>query len=70
MLHIRNHETGAVEPLARDVRARHSDWVHRQLGTRSESDLQHALDQMSIEEFAAHPGAEDEAGIFVPADAP
>jgi len=67
MLRIRNNQTGEVESISRDVRHTHSDWVHAQCGTESESELQDMLSQMSLSEFAANPDSEDSCGIFMTA---
>ncbi len=42
---IRNHATDETEILSRDVRHTHSEWVHEQMGTETESELQDALSQ-------------------------
>jgi len=65
MLRIKNHQTGEVEKLVRDVRHKHSDWVHAQLGTESEAELQLFLDNCILAEFAANPDREDTAGVFM-----
>lgn len=67
-LYIRSHKTGETEELHRDVCHSHPAWVHAQLGTESESDLQHMLDACEIDEYLEHAGKEDAAGIFWQAD--
>lgn len=58
---IRNRRTGKTESLVRDVRHAHSDWVHAQMGTESESELQYVLDNLHADDYAG--GAEDQDGI-------
>lgn len=65
-LSIRNHNNGDVSELVRDVTHAHPDWVHAQLGTNSESELQHFLDSCDEAEFAKHMGFIDVAGVFMP----
>jgi len=65
-LSIRNHNNGDVSKLVRDVTHAHPDWVHAQLGTSSESELQHFLDACDEAEFAKHMGFIDVAGVFMP----
>lgn len=45
------HASGAVYEIHRDVAHRHPEAVHAALGTTSESDLQHALDTMSVDDW-------------------
>lgn len=66
MLFIQNHQTGEIARLDRDGRTVHPAWVHDQLGTDAESDLQYVLDECDLYEFAKRPGQRDEAGIFMP----
>jgi hypothetical protein len=65
MWSIRNHQTGEVIELIRDVCTEHPEWVHQQCGTESESELQHMLDQMSSEDYAK---GQDGFGIGFHAD--
>lgn len=46
---IRHHRTypGSSHRIARDVRISNPDWVHEQLGTESEADLQAYIDQLN-----------------------
>ncbi len=48
---IHNHRTGEVEPLIRDVGHDHPQWIHDQLNTNNESELQRFLDCMNVEDF-------------------
>jgi len=67
MLNIRNFQTGEIEALSRDVSDTHSEWVHDQLGTESESELQGFLDQCSLAEYADNPDNADNCGVFMTA---
>ncbi len=65
---IRSQETGEIEILARDVCTEHSEWVHRQLGTSSESELQHFLDQLEVLayiECSGGPDSRDDFGVGI-----
>ena len=42
---ITSHTTGETLTLSRDVRTVHPAWVHEQMGTETEAELQAALDQ-------------------------
>lgn len=64
-LSICNLQTAETAPLRRDVCHTHAAWVHAQLGTASESELQEFLDHADVAEYAAQPGQPDESGIFV-----
>lgn len=55
--------------LYRDACAVHPDWVHRQLETTSEIELQSVLDQLSAADFIEH-GRCEETGIWFEVDAP
>ena len=66
MLKIRNKKTRKVADLHRDVCHVHAAWIHEQLGTKDESDLQLCLDTLSLTEFAENAGSEDCCGIFAP----
>lgn len=71
MLKIRNLKTGETTSLSRDVRDVHPEWVHEQLGTESESELQGFLDNCSMEEFLLCLDTPDDCGVFYPInDAP
>lgn len=48
---ITDRETGAVARIDRSVTTQHPQWVHGQLGTESESELQHYLDQCSVDDW-------------------
>lgn len=65
MLTILNRETAETERLVRDVCHTHPVWVHKQLGTKSESDLQLMLDCIDEAQYAARPECPDESGIFM-----
>lgn len=60
---IRNHETGEIIAIDRDVRTVHPAWVHDQLGTTCESELQHAMDQCYVGAYAD--GMRDESGVLI-----
>ena len=64
MLQIRSHRTGATETIERDVCHIHPAWVHEQLGTESESQLQQYLDGLDLRTFEENPGCKDAAGMF------
>ena len=59
---IRNHETGEIIAIDQDVRTVHPAWVHDQLGTTCESELQDALSQCHVDDYAD--GARDECGVL------
>ena len=63
-LYIRNFETDEIAALDRDVRTNHPAWVHAQLGTTSESELQLFLDNCMLDEFIHAANREDAAGVF------
>ena len=63
MLRITNFQTGVTEKLVRDVCHDHPAWVHGQLGTGSESELQGFLDCTDLGEFQARPYEEDMCGV-------
>ncbi len=64
-LKIRNAEDASVTAdLVRDVSYHHPPWVHHQLGTESESELQAVLDGCEQGEYLRNPGQADDAGIF------
>lgn len=48
---IANHETHEVIAISRDVATLHPAWVHEQCGTTSESELQHVLDGLNVDDF-------------------
>jgi hypothetical protein len=54
--------------LVRDVNHYHPDWVHIQLGTSYESELQHFLDGIHEDEFAENVGQPDASGVFMAID--
>lgn len=47
-IQITNAKTGETTPIVRDVAHKHPDWVHRQCGTASESELQACLDGLNV----------------------
>lgn len=59
---IRNHETGEIIAIDQDVRTVHPAWVHDQLGTTCESELQDGLSQCHVDDYAD--GARDECGVL------
>ena len=62
---ITNKETGEVAEISRSVTTEHTDWIHFQLGTRSESELQAYLDGLHVSmwyENGEHKG-DDVAGM-------
>jgi len=64
-IQITHMKTGAVWPISRDVCTDHPAWVHEQLGTASESELQAILDGMNIADWyrdGEHLG-QDAAGL-------
>ena len=52
MFTIKNHVDGEIVRLERDVATEHPDWVHQQMATKSESELQNFLDQISDADYA------------------
>ena len=48
---IQNLETKEIVTLHRDVCQNHPDWIHDQLGTVSEYELQMVLDQYNETDF-------------------
>lgn len=63
---ITNHKTGETIDLARDVCTTHPQWVHDQLGTSSEAELQLCLDQYNVSDWYDKDGKHlgpDTAGI-------
>ena len=74
-MNIRNHQTGEIIPLIRDVVAEHPEWVYEQcLDLDEPSDelwdlrLQNMLDQYDISDFADHEWDRDVCGITYDAD--
>lgn len=65
---IKNHTTGKIIRLSGDVRSCHPQWVHDQMGTETESDLQHALDQYCYDDFVDTPGTPDCNGVLMTAE--
>jgi len=53
MITITNKKTGEKIEIVRDVRTQHPAWVHEQLDTQSESELQAHLDQCNVEDWYA-----------------
>lgn len=67
---ITNLKTGEVANIARSVTTIHPEWIHDQLGTKSEAELQHYLDGNHISDWyreGKHLGA-DVAGISMMED--
>lgn len=64
---ITNQQTGEKATIQRDVRATHPAWVHKQLGTNSEAELQQFLDDYNVNDFYASPDGShlgpDDVGI-------
>ena len=74
-MNIRNHQTGEIIPLIRDMVAEHPDWVYEQcLDLDEPSDelwdlrLQNMLDQYDISDFADNGWERDVCGITYDAD--
>jgi hypothetical protein len=55
---ITNHATGETLTLSRDVATTHPDWVHGQMCTDSEAELQWALDQYGEDAVGSGPDAD------------
>jgi hypothetical protein len=55
---IRHHTTAETLTLSRDLRTEHPAWVHEQLGTDSEAELQAALDQYGDDAAGRGPDAD------------
>lgn len=71
-IEITNLTTDETITIARDVTATHPQWVHDQLGTESESELQDSLSNWSLSDYYSdrsgeHLGA-DEYGVSMIAD--
>lgn len=70
-IEITNLTTAETITIARDVTATHPQWVHDQLGTESESELQDSLSNWSLSDYydrsGEHLGA-DEYGVSMTAD--
>lgn len=71
-IEITNLATAETIPISRDVTATHPQWVHDQLGTESESELQDSLSNWSLSDYYSdrsgeHLGA-DEYGVSLTAD--
>lgn len=47
-IRITSQKTGEQAAISRSVTTTHPQWVHDQLGTGSESELQRALDQLNV----------------------
>lgn len=66
LLYIRNKTTRELSPLWLDASYAHPAWVHEQLGTRSESELQNMAQQLDLAQYLlVGPNNEDASGIFV-----
>jgi hypothetical protein len=48
---ITNQKTGETLSVSRDVCATHPAWVHEQMGTSSEMELQLCLDQYHVSDW-------------------
>jgi hypothetical protein len=69
-LKIRSNEDNSVtSDLYRDATSIHPAWVHEQLGTESESELQAFLDDCEQGAYLRNPDEADEAGIYFPGPA-
>ena len=68
-LKIRSHDDGLTADLCRDVTAVHPQWVHDQIGTESEAELQQFLDACEQNEYMRNPGQVDDAGVFYDGEA-
>lgn len=70
-IEITNLTTAETITIARDVTVTHPQWVHDQLGTESESELQDSLSNWSLSDYydrsGDHKGA-DEYGVSMIAD--
>lgn len=51
LIQITNLETGEQVTIARDVTSTHPQWVHDQLGTSNETELQRLLDNLNVEDW-------------------
>ena len=66
-IYIRNQNDPTITAeLVRDVCHTHPEWVHQQLGTSTESEIQGILDGTSEHEYALHAGKEDTMGAYIP----
>lgn len=61
-----NEDSNITADLYRDVTSTHPAWVHEQIGTESESELQRFLDGCEQGEYMRNPDQADEAGIYFP----
>lgn len=59
---ITNLKTGETILVDRSVTTEHPEWVHQQLGTQNESNLQRALDGYNVSEWY------DSSGKYLGAD--
>lgn len=63
---IRNQVTRELAPLWEDSNHAHPGWVHQQLGTKSESELQALLCGLRLSDYlCAGSNNEDAHGLFV-----
>ena len=63
---IKNLETGEILNVSRDVRDSHPEWVHEQMGTSNEVELQNVLSQMNVNDWYDDDGhhlGHDELGL-------
>lgn len=61
-IRITNLKTGGVIKIDRSVTTKHPAWVHEQMGTSSESELQAALDGYNVSDWyrdGKHLGPDD-----------
>lgn len=65
MIRLHAHETNQIATIRRDVSHNHPAWVHEQLGTSSEVELQSVLDGINVSEFYGAKGhrGPDENGL-------
>ena len=50
-IRIRNLSTGKIENICRDVCESHKEWIHQQLGTANEIEMQRFLDCVSVDDW-------------------
>ena len=68
MITIRSHDSYRVAVLHRDVTHHHPSWVHRQLQTASEAELQQILDALNVADFEETGYERDCDGILLVED--
>ena len=65
MITIRSHDSSRVAVLYRDVSVLHPVWVHEQLGTNNEVELQQVLDSLNILDFEETDFSRDADGVLI-----